>query len=143
MVKPNSPRRARRQGKSRAPARITLRGVGLFLLLYGTGLALLGLATGNFHTLTPRLDVVVIFGGGVTALIAGQIASPSIERSDHRVGAGEIIALVAAVITLTAALLPFLGPIGGSNNPSGYDEMPLLPCQEPNEPLPTRSTADS
>jgi hypothetical protein len=137
-------RKSETRGNGRTHARVTLGGVGAFLLLYGAGLALLGLATNNLHSLGNWLDIIGILCIGLIALIARNVDSPPTEPTRGRVGVGEIVALVAAVVTLIAALLPFLGPIGGAKDPSGYDVVPLLPCQERNEPVPTVGTsADS
>jgi drug/metabolite transporter (DMT)-like permease len=144
---------ARRRGPAKEPetrrndrrhSRITLGGVGVFLLLYGVSLAILGVANGNLHSLGSWLDIVGVLGVGLTALIAGEVSSSPTESSKERIGIREVIGLVVAVVTLMAALLPFLSPISNAKGPSGYDIVPLLPCQERNEPVPTVGTsADS
>jgi hypothetical protein len=141
IQKNRSPRKLTKRRKDRPQSRVTLSGIGLSLLFYAAVLLLVGLATSNLHAVT-YVDLTIVAGAGFVALVAGRITSSPVDTPGERIGASQMIALVAAVVTLIAALVPFLGPIARTKNTSGYDVVPLLPCQERNEPLQTRGAPD-
>jgi hypothetical protein len=125
------------KGKDRPPRRITVSGFGTALLIYGATWLVVGLSTSNLHTLLTRAVVLALLGAGAAFVIVGRTRRPALARTSDRIGPGEIITLVAAVIALIASSLPFLDPPGDSRDPAGYDLVPLLPCQERGDTLPT------
>jgi hypothetical protein len=74
-----------------------------------------------------------VISAGVLLLVLARMNLIPRGNREEKIGVTQVLAVVAAVLTLLATLTPFLGSSDGRGSYSGYD-FPAYPCQETRPP---------